>query len=256
MAEPVDDFLAHYGVKGMKWGERKAAQKNFEAWGASKHASGFDKTAPLSESEYQSFSAKPIKLGDKQTVYKRIAAPDNTKLGGMIYVTNNDKDHNTYTAFFPGSGDTKFLFNKAALTIHADKDLISPGKKERVDLFIETLGQKIPDDSGSIHTGRTYALGSDEPAYLKAMSDRQIGLEYYNVFAQSQYHRTPLHEAYFEKVKSKGYNALFDDADGGYISNTPIIMFPEKASARVTEVKMLSEEDVLRARLNLDPTTL
>lgn len=27
MAEPVDDFLAHYGVKGMKWGERRAALK-------------------------------------------------------------------------------------------------------------------------------------------------------------------------------------------------------------------------------------
>lgn len=25
MPEPVEDFLAHYGVRGMKWGKRKAA---------------------------------------------------------------------------------------------------------------------------------------------------------------------------------------------------------------------------------------
>lgn len=29
--EAVDDFLAHYGVRGMKWGQRKAHAKNMRA---------------------------------------------------------------------------------------------------------------------------------------------------------------------------------------------------------------------------------
>jgi len=31
MSDPVDDFLVHYGVKGMKWGERKRLYKAADA---------------------------------------------------------------------------------------------------------------------------------------------------------------------------------------------------------------------------------
>lgn len=36
MTDEVDDFLAHYGVKGMKWGERRAAKKQVRTDNANK----------------------------------------------------------------------------------------------------------------------------------------------------------------------------------------------------------------------------
>lgn len=256
MIQNTEEFLTHYGVKGMKWGERKAADKNFNAWGAALTTRVAEATMPISEADYKSLPNKPVKLGDKNSVYKRIAAPGNTELGAMVYVTNNDKDHNTYKAFFPGSGDKKFMFDKAALTVKADKDLVSPGRKERIDIFVEALGKTVVTETGAVMTGREWAFGSNESAALRALSNHQVGLQSYNSFAQSQHSRTPLHNAYFDTVKAKGYNAIFDDADGGFVSKTPIIMFPEKANARVTEVKMLSKDDVLRARLDLTPGSI
>jgi hypothetical protein len=258
----VDDILAHYGVKGMKWGERRALKREgrkrvLEYNARVKSVLENRSLSPISKKEYDSLSSKPVQLGLSGDSFNRFAA--NADLKEFAYVTKSEKDHTRYKAvLIPGGGVAGP--QRVDLKVKITKNLISPSKKERIDTYIKTLDQNITikDVDGSQKTlkGRAYleSLGMDHfsGAAAKALNNREFGLSTYNSFAQAQVLGTSIHTAYASNIKKKGYNAMVDDADVGALSDLPIILFPKESGARVESIKPLTNDDLIRARAELE----
>lgn len=244
--------LRHYGVKGMKWGVRKELKKQARAntkVNSLLSAEGARYVSrEISEQEYNSLSGKPIKISKPGEDFQRISKTPNALRDSMVYVTKDPEDHKTYTALFPPEANGANR-DKYSLTIRSADAIVSPSRKERIDAFIETLDKPVltmPD--GVVATGRNYLLGLNEGGNTKALSNREVGLKYYQAFAQSQHANHPLNQKFIENIKSRGYNSIVDDADQGMLSRQPIIIFPEKSNLTIVEAKPITPDDVLKAK--------
>jgi hypothetical protein len=252
----VQAFLAHYGVQGMKWGvrkdyERKARQARAEFARVGWNAIAYSQRE-ITESEYASLSSKPIRISEANGEFKRVIKSQDTKLrDGMVYVTKDEQDHTNYIALFAPEGNDA---NRAkfSATVKTSKAVVSPAMKERVDTFISTLGSKVVDpNSSQVVTGRAYLLGTVEHPQIRALSDREVGLKFYQQWVQGQHTNDVFNQAYVNKLQKKGYNAIIDDADKGMMSQTPIILFPKQSGARITEVVPITKDDELIARASM-----
>lgn len=260
MSETVEEWLAHHGVKGMKWGVRKAYEKEAKRAYAEYADVGPQAIAftsrEITEEEYKSLSSKPIKISDAKGEFHRVIKTNSAELrDGMAYVTKSEQDRINYTALFFPEGNFKNQ-EKFSATVTVDKAVISPSLKVRIDTFIETLDKEIPlPDSDSVVKGRAFMTGyldrANEPPQLKMLGNRELSLKYYQQWVQNQHLDDNLNKAYTKAIKRKGYNSIIDDADAGMLGQMPIILFPEKAGARVTEIKPITKDDVLIAKANI-----
>jgi hypothetical protein len=235
----------------MKWGVRKEQKReanrkldSFLARVGTRHDLA---TAEITEAEYKKLPSKPVKLGSD---FLRIDGKNKGTLrNDIVYVSKNEHDHNRYKAVLAPGG--KASAKRFELKVKTATEAISPSHKERIDTFIRTIGQDIPDPHGGpAVSGRVWVEG-EHPDPGRALNNRELGLKYYNTFAQQQVHATPLHTAYFNNLKKKGYNALVDDADRGHISDLPIVLFPKESGASVVEIKRVSKQELIDARSNL-----
>ena len=244
-----EKFLAHYGIKGMRWGVRKKeAQKQADIYrqGIAKRAS--ERQGPISSKEYAQLSTQKQTLAKKGDTLYRVSGEKKESLRGKTYVTSNIRDNDVYVALLAAKGKNEL--KKYQMTLKVHEDLVSPSKRERVDTFIETLDKDIyvPQLRRTVK-GRDF-LATD--AISRAQSSKELGLKFYNQFVQSQVMNTPLHSAYFESIKSRGYNALFDDADANIVTTMPAIVFDPEYRISTVSTTRLNEVDVVEARERLN----
>ena len=241
------EAITHHGVKGMKWGIRKEAQRSVDAARSGIQSRAAYATREITEAEYNSLSSKPIKLGSD---FKRVSGSSAPHLANVAYVTKDASDHNRYKALLSPAGDHRLMDRKFDVTVKTAREAISPSQKERIDTYIKTLGSDIPGQyPGMGQKGRDFVLQSNP--HLKALSDRELGLKTYQQFSQAQVMKLPIHDVYFDKIKKSGYNALIDDADKDLMAKLPIILFPNQAGAKVTQIKPITEDELIDARLGL-----
>lgn len=258
----VTTFLAHHGVKGMKWGVRKdrkqikgnllASAKVMEGRQATRNMG-----ATLTETEYKNLSDKDVVVGKNATLRRVTRNVYGDTLQKNTYVSTNDADAKVYngimTAQYSGL-KKKYKGEYYESTYEATTQLKSPSEKKRVDGYIKLLDTRaVHTTDGRVLTGKEYLAETGMAKEVATLSTRELALTHYGHLTIRQgYQGEPLSTAYFKSMTDKGYTALVDDNDAGMLSRTPIVVLDAYKNLRRTEVRQLSDEDIHTAQATLE----
>lgn len=268
-----ETVLAHYGVKGMRWGvvktdpttlskeQRKEAKANFNKFSAQvvekKYATGF-LSRPMSDAEYKKLGTKDLVLNKNQAVRRVTRREDEKFNGGITYVSYKKQDVETYRAVMPlvssvfARAGSKQYKQSYEATYRATERLKSPSEKARVDGFVELFDNpSVKLKNGKTITGRQLLERTGYKYEVKGLTAQQIGQKFYKNFTELQYKDTPLNTAYYESMRKKGYNAVVDDNDRGHLSNTPLILLNPDGTLKRMNVKPLTADQINNAQRNL-----
>ncbi|ADD80908.1 gp017 [Rhodococcus phage ReqiPepy6] len=263
----IDSFLAHYGVKGMKWGVTKDQHREYKEV-ASRDTTNMVKRAGSTVQMTRYFSQggtlkKQQKYtqdwydkleGGKEFIEKGaslnrvVRGVDDRALAGRLYVSKLKSDNEMYKAVIPAV-QKKFAFGQKQyhsvyqVELETKKRLAMPSQKERVDAFIETI--QTP-------TGREWMKKNGYKREIDELNAKEMGLKAYkkfNKYAGDQ--GSKMNDAYFNKLKSRGYDALIDDNDAGIWSKKPMILLSPSSTVKVKSVRQLTADEINQAQRNV-----
>lgn len=265
MTEVVDNFLAHYGVKGMKWGVRKDHYREYHEVATVDTANNIAKRQmanvnmvrymakgrskqerrKFDDAWYDSLSTGKEFVEKGHHLSRVVRGVDGNALSGYLYVSQIKSDHDMYTATIPaftnGFKAGKRQYHSAyQVSLETKRRLAMPSAKERVDTFIEQLqtpgGKQWLKDNG-------YKKEIDE------LNAKEVGLKYYDRFNKYAGNKDiKFNNQYFNTVRAKGYDALIDDNDAGIWSKKPTILLNAKGAVKITDVRQLSANEINEAQ--------
>ena len=276
MSEQVNDFLAHYGVPGMKWGKRNSAPKDRSTesrdmrkqsarnlqghiWEKTKDEEIFRQ---MTKDEHSKLTTGREYVA-KNTTLKRITTNPDGILKGKTYVSMLPEDSAFYRAALPaigpqikgraGAGLKRYKTENYELEIKVVKKLTSPSEKERFDAFVEILNERsVVVGKKEPVTGREYLKKAGYgPMFDKKFDTQEFGMKTWHDFVALQGEDNPINTAYFNKVRSKGFNALPDDYDRGKLTKAPLILLDPEGTVKVTQVRKLTTDEINKAQREL-----
>lgn len=274
---PPEGELVHYGVKGMKWGVHKTdpdavstetrAERKASSRGLGNYIWDSIKDEPIfrsmSRAEYEALSRRGETFV-KNSTFQRVTSNSDATIKGAAFVSKLKEDAEFYRASIPAIGpNTKNeggpgskIYREAHYehTYAATKKLSSPSEKVRVDAFLELLSEpsiKIKGKDAPI-TGRQYLEKKGYKLGYKKYDNFEYGLKtWYNFLNSHGDQDNPLARAYFDKIRSKGYNAMIDDNDAGRFAKKPIILLDPETTTKIKNVRRLTTDDINRAQREL-----
>ncbi|QEQ94309.1 hypothetical protein HWC66_gp05 [Gordonia phage Chikenjars] len=262
MSTALLDFLEHHGVKGMRWGvrkERKAIVSNMTSAAneirARQDANRWQSS--MNETTYNSLSDKDFVVGKDAVLRRTTKNLEGDLMSEHTYLSINDADAARYRGLLPAAltGVQKSYEQHYESTYEATGQLKSPSEKKRVDAYIALMDKEaIELSDGSKLTGREYLKQIGLGDVVDTMGSKELTLTYYGQLVANQGIRDdPINTAYFNEIKSKGYNALVDDNDRGIYSETPLVILNQVESVKRVGVKQLTDADIHEAQGSLRP---
>ena len=176
--------------------------------------------------------------------------------GGHLYISTNEVDNKNYAGLYGGlrmMNDPR-IKHVYAMKFKAAEDLVTPSKKKRVENFLKMYYDDPVSFANDMATfERGYGLSYDSPKkivkrYMKMPLD-ELATDGYEQFASSWAMRTKSRDAYWDRLKSQGYNAVMDDNDiksGYFQSNTPMIVFNAVERLSQVSIKEISKAEAVR----------
>ena len=220
-----DEYLEHYGKKGMKWGVRNVKPKV---------VGQLSKVSPD--------GAVELKRGATlQRVVRRangVLFKKGEDLGSDIsYASFSEKDNLIYETAF---GRTKNIFNKTAsdvLTLTATKSLKSPSPAEATNMYFDMIGRKptlrkVVDSKLPL----LYKPADVDKAIADPNTARARGL-YTHLYDAGNYGEAlaKTNKAYHSELSAKGYGLLIDPSDFSMgMADTPVVILNPRASVKIT----------------------
>ena len=218
--------LYHHGVKGQKWGVR-----NGPPYPLDEDANG-----------YKIYGDGRIEI-PKGTKLQRLVGK-NTKqdLAGMLYASFTANDNARYIVKIGGKG----LFGggrDTLLTLTAKKDLKSPSAKEAATTFFEMLRDNPKLNKQMDSVPLLYSYNDKELKRVFSDISKNKMDDYQMINSALMFEAfSPIKDAWFSKLKEKGYNMLRDENDvsNGYSKN-PIILFDGSSSVSLESSTFISD---------------
>lgn len=215
--------LTHHGIKGMRWGVRRTPAQL-----------GHKPSKTDQEKGYKIYGDGRIEISKGTELQRLIGKKNKQDLAGMTYASFTKNDNARYITKIAGKGpfgggrDTK-------LTLTATENLRSPSNKEAAKIFFEMLRDNpdLNDAYGNtpFMAGQKYSKKELENYITE--TDSSKGSSAYSMANSSLMFEsmTPVRDAYFSKLKEKGYNMLRDENDvgSGYAKNPVILLDGSKS---------------------------
>jgi len=245
-ATTADDFLAHYGILGMHWGQRKAEPVSSKKTSPStpfKEASPAQKDLLLKVGiGAAAVAAAGIAIYTHKQVGNYKATMESVLQGERFanrvlrnYGKDSGKVFEKGTAFIrrsqhaetkmnlrsfvlPSGTSQKYdpnLWGEHEITITALKKMSSPSTKERIDLLAKAM--PLPADDKfyariAAEAAKNKSLGAK--IALRGIGDKHIGAVQLSRITQSEW-KSDRAKTFIEVLKGKGYSAVWDDWDKG-----------------------------------------
>jgi hypothetical protein len=271
--EELDAFLEHHGVKGMHWGVRREKETSEHRQYRKTTVKGYRKEtneavyrrvqrvygdSTISKEAYNKLSDKDVRYREGHTLSRVTKDPELDKSKKAIFVSTNQKDAIRYRSVLADqnkpikqlflSGNHKYDGFQET-TFKASEALVGPSEKARVDAFVKLLDSPtVKLANGKTITGKQYLKRAGLAPDIKRLDSQRAGLKYYNTFLQYQWKDTPINSAYFDSLRSQGYNFVTDDNDRTVLTKDPIIILNPSGSVKQMKVRTLTTDDILKAQ--------
>ncbi len=228
-------YLAHHGIKGMKWGVRRFQKKD-------------GSLTPAGKKRYTEYD--PVVLAKKgETVNHVSDVPLKTfRKGKSIYVSKGKEDLDNYllTMAMQSTSSSGVNYNTKITVLN---DLISPSEKARVREFVD-----VYSDNKAV-MAKDLAKAKRDSSFIKIRSEESLTKKYqkadpekvYKVFAKTLNANENGKTVYFDHLKKKGYNAWVDDNDVKYNSvgsKNAMAVFDTMKDLKISEIETYSDDYV------------
>lgn len=226
--------IKHHGIKGMKWGVRRFQKKD----------------GTLTSAGKKRYSDDPIVVAKKgETVNHVSDIPLRSfKRGKTLYISKGKEDLNNYllTMSLTKGEKDKNMYNTKMTAL---QDLISPSDKARVSEFVDLYS------NNKVSMSKDLAKAKRDTSLINIRSEKSLAKKYqqakpekvYKVFAKTLSANPNGQDAYFNRLKEKGYTAWIDDNDtkfNGVGSKNAMAVFDTFKSLKVSEVETYSSKQI------------
>lgn len=260
------DYLAHYGIKGMKWGVRRYQNKDGSLTSEGKKHYGYGSTTYSKGEKFYRISTQKEESEKNNYKYVSKLETDRNYYKG-IYAQDIMFDPNKYTKETYAKAKLKDVvddykksgYNLYELTYEAKRDIVSPNKKTRVKVFSEMiendpkLVKKIHDD---LIRDKYFGKNPEQREEINKvltitkdvkLSDIQKDKRAFQLFSASLNNSDEIRNKYFDILKGYGFNAIVDDNDAGEITRKPMIIIEPADVIQLVEAKELMAKDIAEA---------
>ena len=232
--ENVDDFLEHFGVKGMKWGVRKDRDSN-----------------PI-----ESFNNDKVRIGRDGSIdiqagasLQRLVRSNGRSMPmkDMTYASINEYDNRRYIKFIGSKG---FLGGgrDQILTITATKPIKAPSVEEAARIVSERMlsDAKFREKNTNIFG---HSITDKELAEIRKDPVGKVARAWYmmtNIKLAFDKDFDPdapfVQKIVREDVLSRGFNALRDENDAARLAKAPVIIFEPEKLLKVTSITDITDD--------------
>lgn len=140
MALTYDNYLAHYGIKGMKWGVRKRSKS-----GGSEHHSSDHKKTKAAEDKAKKYGAESLSNNELNSIQKRANLKRNTR--------TFDKTHDRVSKDKSTSNTINKVSRKKGTRALSNEELETAIKRMELEKRYDSLKK----ENSKVYQGRSFA---------------------------------------------------------------------------------------------------
>lgn len=268
MSVDVDDFLAHYGVKGMKWGVIRDRDSGSSGSGSDSEPKPAGRRQVALEAKYiqkgNSLETAQQKAAKRAKVEKILLVAGGVTLAGAAAYAGHREYGKRFTEITLKAGSELKYINNTGSKTDLNRRLYTTFNEADTQKYRGMLAKQLQKNQSGSTIYETVLTAKEN---IKAPSHKQAeqvfkdlvksGALDVKVYGKNQTYKefntdlvrgnTKEATTFYEALKKKGFNAVLDSNDqfvSGYNTKHPLILFNAASSTVKTGEKIIDQKTV------------